>query len=144
MKTIFTDIEGVLCAPDTLRQLKLEDSSIEVNHCALPWAQLLADLLGDVNVEIVIHSSWRHHYSLVEIKKYFPVVIQGRIVACVLGHGRYDGILSYIDKNSIKEFVVLDDIADFFPENWKYLILCNSDVGLSDPVVQKKLRDFLR
>ncbi|MEI7530340.1 MAG: HAD domain-containing protein [Betaproteobacteria bacterium] len=142
MKTIFTDIDGVFCPVHESIHGNHQDSvdSINVN---LLWANLLADLLGDVAIQIVIHSSWRYRHSIDEIKKIFPESIQKKIVGTVVDHGRYDGIMSYVELHKIKEFIVLDDVADFFPMNWSYLILCDSEKGLSDINVQKKILDFV-
>lgn len=52
-------------------------------------------------------------------------------------------IKEWLVQHSINDYVVLDDVAKFFPGKWPSLILCNSALGISDPIVEKALRSWV-
>lgn len=134
MQTIFLDIDGVLHPFET---------AVISGGNMFCWAPLLAQMLGAAKVQIVIHSTWRHRYSLAEIRERFPESLRARIRGCTRGMGRFEGIRQYVAEHAITDFLVLDDIADFFPADWPNLLLCAGETGISDPLVQAKLREFL-
>lgn len=130
MKTLFLDIDGVLHP--------FGDAPV-----AFCWAPMLEEMVGSAEVTIVIHSTWRHSRTLEAIREFFPQSLRPRIAACTQGMGRYEGIRDYVEKHAIADYLVLDDIADFFPEDWPNLLLCAGETGISDSRVQEKLRTFL-
>ncbi len=135
MQTIFLDIDGVLhpCAAA---------GSLAAGEL-LRWSPLLAEVVGSAELHIVIHSTWRHSHSLAEIRLMFPESLRARIVACTQGRGRFDGIRLYVAEHALTDYLVLDDIAEFFPPDWPNLLLCTGETGISDPLVQARLRIFL-
>ena len=141
MQTIFLDIDGVLhpfnspSSPPSVDQISGENL-----FC---WAPLLADILGTADAQIVIHSTRRHRYSLAAIRDQFPESLRSRVGGCTAGMARLDGILQYVAEHGITDFLVLDDIADFFPPDWPHLLLCAGEVGISEPRVLAGIRDFL-
>lgn len=143
MQTIFLDIDGVLHPFDSAGSLPSEACPEITGDKLFCWAPLLAELLGAAKVQIVIHSTWRHRYSLAAIRDQFPESLRARISGCTLGMGRFEGIRQYVEEHAITDFLVLDDIADFFPPDWANLLVCAGETGISDPLVQAKLREFL-
>ncbi len=135
MQTIFLDIDGVLHPCDTAGSLPVGE--------LLRWSPLFAEMVGSAELHIVIHSTWRHSHSLAEIRLMFPESLRERIVACTQGMGRFESIRLYVAEHALTDFLVLDDIADFFPADWPNLLLCAGESGISDPLVQARLRDFL-
>ena len=70
--------------------------------CKLP---LLEDLISNVEVDIVVSSSWRFQHSLDELK-----ALLGKLGAKVVGttseayvgrHARYNEILQYVERHNI-------------------------------------------
>ncbi len=143
MQTIFLDIDGVLHPFDSAVNLPSEAGPGSSGGTMLCWAPLLAEIIGDSEVQIVIHSTWRLRYSLAEIRDRFPESLRARIRGCTRGTGRFDGIRQYVAEHALTDFLVLDDIADFFPAGWPNLLLCAGETGISEPLVQARLRAFL-
>ncbi len=55
-------------------------------------------------------------------------------------------IRTWLELNNIREFVILDDKAEYFPgypDAWPTLILCDAERGISDERVQQQLRSWL-
>lgn len=143
MQTIFLDIDGVLHPFNSESSPPSAAYPEIVGENLFCWAPLLAEIVGATEVQIVIHSTWRHRYSLAAIRDQFPESVRARVSGCTRGMGRLEGILQYVEEHAIKDFLVLDDIADFFPADWPHLLLCAGEAGISDPRVQEKLREFL-
>lgn len=149
MKTIFLDIDGVLHPFDTAIMLPSEACPGISGENLFCWAPLLAEILsgsdqpGAPAVQIVIHSTWRHNYSLEAIRNMFPQTVRPRVKGCTEGIGRLEGIRQYVEEQAITDYLVIDDIADFFPDDWPHLLACAGETGISDPRVQARLREFL-
>lgn len=123
MKALMVDFDGVLHPTS---------SSVEQQFCRL--ALLEAAILG-YECDIVISSSWRHHYSLQELKEHFPASLRRSIVATIgpehIGKWpRYREILSYCQTNGVRDWRALDDSFLEFPSPCKELILCNPNTGI--------------
>lgn len=143
MKTIFLDIDGVLHPFGSASTPPSEAYPGIAGEDLFCWAPLLAEILGTAEVQIVIHSTWRHRYSLSAIRDQFPESVRARVSGCIRGMGRLEGILQYVEEHAIADFLVLDDMADFFPADWPHLLLCAGEEGISDPRVQAKILEFL-
>ena len=143
MQTIFLDIDGVLHPFGSDAALSGDAGAKIAGEGLFCWAPLLAEILGAAKVHLVIHSTWRHRHSLAAIRNLFPDSLRERVTGCTRGLGRFEGIREYVEEHAIGDFLVLDDIADFFPPDWPNLLVCAGETGISDPVVQAKLRLFL-
>lgn len=141
--TIFLDFDGVL-HPSEYLSFKVVDGELvfgqDLRFC---WAGCLWDLIRENGSQLVIHSSWRHTYSLEQLRQMLPVKLGERVVAVTVGDDRYTSILAYVDAESIIDYVILDDAANDFPMGCNELLLCQERVGISCPEIQKKLADFL-
>lgn len=128
---IFTDIDGVF-----------HDCDSEP-FC---WAPYLWDLIALHDVDLVVHSSWRQHLELKEIKNWFPKPIDHRIIAVTEGTDPFDSILQYVERFKVDRFIVLDDCPERFPFKWVedgIVIRCDPALGVSSSLVLEKIHGFL-
>jgi len=101
-------------------------------------APLLSEVLGDCDCGIVISSSWRHHHSVSQLKRFLPPAIADRVVAvtadAVIGrHSRYCEILAYLAGNiAAADWRALDDSRFVYPESCPNLILCDAGRGFQE------------
>lgn len=141
--TIFLDFDGVL-HPSEYLDFKIIDGELvfgqDLRFC---WAGCLWDLIRENDSQLVIHSSWRHSYSLEQLRKMLPVELGERVVAVTIGEDRYASILDYVEAESIIDYVILDDAANDFPMDCNELLLCRENAGISCLEIQMKLADFL-
>lgn len=119
---LFLDFDGVLhpncCAPDEC-------------FCLLP---ALAATIAPFEIDIVISSSWRHHYSLRWIKKQFPAALRKRIVGTTGDsfpgtYARWREILEYLREHPAPDWRALDDFDFEFPPDCPQLIYCDGGRG---------------
>lgn len=144
MKTaLFIDIDGVLHPMSAIRFDFVDRELVIEGEHLMRWAPILYDLIEAFDVPLIVHSSWRHIYSLDEIVCAFPLPIRSRISDMTSDPGRYEGILSYVERHQIERFAVLDDMPGAFPPGWPHLIVCDSELGISTPEVQERIRRFL-
>lgn len=146
-RVLFLDFDGVLHPPKAIAGAKppLTPTQIRVG-----WSQTFEHLpvlerllTGYENVAVVVSSSWRHYLEETELAELLGSI--GTHFAGAVGHGaRDEAIRAYVTEHSIEDFVILDDVQKFFPGDWPQLILCNSALGISDPVVQQKLQAWLQ
>lgn len=124
MKVLFLDFDGVL-----------HPSSPGIDPL-FSKALLLEQAIKDIEIPIVISSSWRFTHSLVDLKEKLPKEVARKVVdvtggAFVGKHPRYHEIQSYLNLN--KEYVdwrALDDSYWEFPSNCRQLIRCNPNSGI--------------
>lgn len=100
-------------------------------------------LLKMPEIEIVISSTWRDTETLDELKRYFSEIVQDKIIGvtpsledgCDCG-GRQREIDSYLSANGLNSmnaaWIALDDMAIFFEEDYRHLILTDSRKGFSE------------
>lgn len=145
MKTaLFLDIDGVLHPMSAIQIEEVGRDMIVTGQDQLRWAPILWELIEEVDVQIVVHSSWRHIYRLDEIVRRFPMPIRDRIFDVTAGAGRYESIVEYVERYRIDRFAVLDDLPSAFPTGWRHLIACDPESGISDSAVHERVRHFLR
>lgn len=150
MRIIFADIDGVFHDADS-PQLDMEGNEIRVVGSELfVWAPILEQLLEPhPDVQIVIHSSWRHHFSLKEIRRRFPLALSRRIASCTPPGDRAESIERYVEQHGITDFLIIDDYLPEFcrGENlwihYDHLMIVQGATGISPPVVQAQIRDWL-
>lgn len=142
--TIFLDFDGVL-HPSEYLSFKVIDGELVVGEdLRFCWAGCLLDLIRQTDTQLVIHSSWRHSYSLEQLRKMLPLGLGERVVAVTVGEGRYGSILDYVEAESVIKYIILDDSGYEFPIECNELLLCRESVGLSCLEIQMKLADFLK
>ena len=124
---LFLDFDGVL-HPNLPKEDEL--------FCRVP----LLSALEEIDVEIVISSSWRFQSSLPELKQLFPPMLARKIVgvtgAALNGkYSRFREIQRYAIHADISEnFIALDDSHWWFPPHCRQLIVCDGAIGLTTDV----------
>lgn len=140
---LFLDIDGVL-HPDNAAEIVVEGGEWHVTGEGLfRWAPLVMDLIAPFDTQIVIHSSWRNHYRLHELKAFFPEAFRHRIMDVTGRGGRYQSIVEYVRERGVEHFRVLDDARSEFPDAWMHLVPCDGALGISNPLVQESVVGFL-
>lgn len=94
------------------------------------------------NVGVVVSSSWRQFLKEAELAELLAS-IRPWFAGAVRHGARDEAIREYVNEDAIEDFAVLDDVLRFFPGSWPQLILCNPALGLSEPAVQQRLKDWL-
>lgn len=135
MRVLFTDLDGVVHpGPNVATSLTHFCWVPNLTRLLAPWA----------DVEVVIHSTWRHQYELSELQEMLGVLGR-RVVDKTSGAHRWNSIEEWIARNpGVKSFRVLDDEPSEFP--WphpKELLICRPDLGIAEPEVQARLRAWL-
>jgi hypothetical protein len=151
---LFLDIDGVLHPNGIARTYVRRNLQGElVGHRILgdglwQWSEPLVRILREFpQVQVVLHSTWRHEISLADIKAHMPSELAGRIVALTPTDAfeRLDSIRLYCAKNAVERYVIVDDAAGQFPKGLPELVLCGEN-GLGDPstvaLVRSKLGGF--
>lgn len=129
MKVLFLDFDGVL-HPMT----EDERGRYPIGRPFVHESKL-ANCLENSNVKIVISSTWRRD-GLAENKKSLPMLAHlifdsTKIEMASTEISRYEEIMEYVDRYSIKDWRALDDdIAPFGKD--KRLIACDPAVGLTN------------
>jgi hypothetical protein len=121
MKTLMIDFDGVL-HPTSGGPLFSRLSFLESG-------------LLNFDCDIVISSSWRHHFSLQELLARFPETLRRSFVGTTgaphVGKlPRYQECLNYCQANGVSDWRALDDSFLEFPSPCKQLILCDPNTGI--------------
>jgi hypothetical protein len=136
MRILFLDVDGVLHpAPDVRTSL--------THFC---WLSILARALAPFDdVNVVVHSSWRDVYDLNELREMLDA-LGPRVLGVTTGTARWESIEAWVrlHQGRVRSFRVLDDMPGEFPDPAPLeLILCKPDLGVSDPEVQARMREWL-
>lgn len=102
--------------------------------------RMLDNTLSSFDCNIVISSSWRHHFSLSTLIENFSSTMRKSIVGTtgppfVGKWARYQEILDYCAAHGVRDWRALDDSFLEFPNPCKELILCDPNTGLDKPQV---------
>ena len=136
MKLLFLDFDGVL-----------HPSSSGVDNL-FTKASLLSMTLYEIDIPIVISSSWRFTHSLKELKEKLPSELSNKVIGItgepVIGkHSRYKEIVNYLSNHKdYKDWRALDDSYWEFPSRCRELIRCNPNTGLGTKEI-KHLNQWL-
>lgn len=136
---IFLDLDGVV-HPDDAGYLGSDDKVY--GEDLFLFIGVLEKILSNYpTVKIVISSTWRLILPLKDIIEYFPESLRPRIIAVTstLQWERYNAILEYVAKKSVKRYVILDDAKCDFPDDLPELIWCHSKLGIHEDRVQEEL-----
>ena len=147
-RAIFLDFDGVLHQPRAIAGAKPPLTPQEIQA---GWPQtfchlgLLKSLLeGHSDIAVIVSSSWRLFLTDVELGELLAPIEHwygGSTGDRRLG--RDAAIKEWLVVNGITNYLVLDDVKTFFPGDWPQLLLCNSALGLSDPLVYSKLKQWI-
>lgn len=124
------------------------------------WAPLLVDVLGNSNISIVIHSTWRKHYDDAVLKTFLPPEIARRVIV-LDGHikGRRelssdDYLAAAIELIAPSSLCVMDDRPEFFPvggrvfdwvsKNHGRFVWCDPEFGISKLSAREPLSAWLK
>lgn len=145
-RVIFLDFDGVLHPPKAISGAQPPLTPAQIKE---GWPQtfqhlpILKEILtGHTDIAVVVSSSWRLHLNDGELQEVLSL-ISPWFVGSVSKGSRDEAIRAWLQRYPIEDYVILDDVSKFFPGNWPKLILCKSALGLSDPLVQTKLRDWI-
>ena len=147
-RAIFLDFDGVLHDVDA-GSIEYENGSMVITGTRLfQHVGVLEQLiLPFPDVQLVIHSSWRNHYTLHELYARFPASLRNRIRGMTQpGTLRYAGILDYAEEHGISDYLILDDAPGEFcyssdlPDE---LVICHELLGIGSPVVQEQIQNWL-
>ncbi|WP_093166305.1 HAD domain-containing protein [Variovorax sp. YR216] len=152
-----------MTAPDSAPGLNLEEDELRdessfhfdgVLHPAgeppgttLPfeWIDLLAALLEPFDdVQVVIHSSWREHFSAPELTDFLEPVAD-RLLGAVDEGPKATAIERFLREHpQVTDALVLDDQVDEFPRGFPATLLaCEPGTGLSSKETQQRLKNWL-
>lgn len=135
MRVVFLDIDGVICTHKS-RFTYNRITALDKTNC-----DLLLKWVKKDDLKIVIHSSWRLYHNGIEVfkeelkKAGVPELIDYIYDVCEPKiRSKNDAIKYWIQKNSVDDFVIIDDDAIIHDEelNNKYIKIMNDDVGI-DP-----------
>ena len=137
-KTLYLDFDGVLHPNMTTKSRRF--IHLEALCCVLRNGPQVASgrdavKLGSGLIEIVISSSWRFQFTLVELKAFFPMDLRQFVTgttgpAFVGKHARWEEIRQHVRTHRVGDWRALDDSAFEFPRHCRELILCNGATGL--------------
>lgn len=145
-RVLFLDFDGVLHAPKAIARAKPPLTPREIlqgwpktfEH--LPVLQKLLE--GHQEIAVVVSSSWRLFLDDDELRELLEP-ISSWFAESIQKGPRDVAIREWLRHQPGIDYVILDDVAKFFPGDWQRLILCNSALGLSDPTVQTKLHAWI-
>ena len=104
----------------------------------------LRQILDDMDAQIVISSSWRYTHSLDNLRMMWEVRgLPGEIrdtLACGATYiSRGEEIECWLERNERPDYVIIDDLDDFFPAQRDYYVETNPIVGISEADAQKAI-----
>lgn len=108
------------------------------------WTWILADILEPYpDVRIVVHSSWRLLQPEAQIQTLLGPLCSRYAGVIPPPDERWEGIASYVIRNKLADYRILDDHPELFPAKLPQLIACDSESGLYDQDVRRQLRMWL-
>ena len=145
-RVVFLDFDGVLHPPKTIAgaQPPLSPAQIKAGWPdTLQHLPVLQEMLtAHSEIAIVVSSSWRLYLDDSELKELLQPIAPW-FAGSVRKGRRDEAITEWLGQHDIDNYVILDDVVKFFPGTWPNLIVCNSKLGLSDPLVQARLQHWI-
>lgn len=146
-RVIFLDFDGVMHPPRAIAGAR---PPLEPHEILTGWPAtfqhlgILQKMLeGHADIAVVVSSSWRMFLTDEQLGELLEPI--GWLYWQPSCRSRRC-IRAWLEVNAIADYVVLDDRLRFFPgleKDWPSLILCESELGISDPAVQKKLEEWI-
>lgn len=135
LPTLYLDFDGVL-HPGHAR-----------SHERFSCQNHLIDAIKGFDLEIVVSSSWRFHYTMAKLREVLHDEIGRRIVGItgdpVIGsYSRWREIERHAMFNRVKNFKALDDSTFLFPSDFGALIACDGTRGMG-AAQSRAIRDWL-
>ncbi len=109
------------------------------------WLPVLTELLAPwPDVEIVVHSSWRAHFTAAELRQLLGT-LGPRVIGGAPSIPKPQAIEAVLKANAglFRSHVVLDDDARLARHPGLQMILCDPQMGLSSPATQAELSRWL-
>jgi hypothetical protein len=142
MKTLFLDIDGPL-STNNFNGIDLDPECVKV----------LNEIIDRFNPNLVISSDWKDHHDIDEMNVIFAWnKVKKKISAFTpnlwgidfhkssqLEECRAKEILKFIEKNNIKEFIVVDDLnlTPWFGDN--FVLVRDFFRGIANEIIKEKL-----
>lgn len=145
-KTIlFLDVDGIChpagaCGP-------MPDGSV-FGEDLFRWVGPLLQLLEEMpEVDVVLHSSWRHAYGgdFQRLLGDLPPALAARVIGVtpLKVAKRQGSIEAYVRRYRVKQYVAIDDQPFYFEDGLPWLVVSGPD-GLSNAKTVQALREALQ
>lgn len=135
MKVLFLDIDGVLNSASTMKHGV---------HLCNKRIVMLSRLCKELDLKVVISSSWREIYDLRELKELLHRTGFGGIprVIDVTGNdtrgNRGTEIKAWLDAHpEVVQYAIIDDDRDMLPEQLPYFVKTSWKTGLNQRACEK-------
>ena len=144
---VFLDFDGVLNTEQYQARLTVDGKPTKDTWGPLfdPHAvESLRQILDDMDAQIVISSSWRYTHSLDNLRMMWEVRgLPGEIrdtLACGATYiSRGEEIECWLERNERPDYVIIDDLDDFFPAQRDHYVETNPIVGITEADAQKAI-----
>lgn len=135
MRVLFLDFDGVLHAVTGPSSTTKE----------FVWAPILDLLISEyLDVKLVVHASARDHMTVEWMAARIGKLGERIIGAAPARFQRWEAIQRFLASSpQVSSYRILDDMPKEFPRGLKELIVCQSNLGISDPAVQRRLKVWL-
>ena len=148
---VFLDFDGVLNTEQYQARLIVDGKPTKDTWGPLfdPHAvESLRQILDEMDAQIVISSSWRYVHTLDSLRMMWEVRgLPGEIIdtlACGATYiSRGEEIECWLERNERPDYVIIDDLDDFFPAQRDHYVETNPIVGITESDAQKAI-DILR
>lgn len=162
-RIIFLDYDGVL-HPDAAYMYKGKPE-LRADGALFMWGPHLEQLLSPYpDVKIVLSTSWVRELRFSRAKGYLPPSLQAKVIGATWHSSmrmsedlrplqrmtwwdlapRYRQIKRYVERAGLVDWLAIDDHPDEWAEaDHHHLVKTDSSKGLSDPLVQKLIQNWL-
>ena len=150
--TLFLDYDGVLHPPEVyLISGEPELRDHEPGEHLFCWLPHLVDVIADIDIDIVLSTSWKDRLGLEVAASYLPASIRVRIVGATVNQAheqisRYQAIERYVTEHALGDaWVALDDDMFGWPDEKRWHLARSIGIrGISCPLLKKELREKLQ
>lgn len=131
VRIVFLDFDGVL-----ITEVSAFRRDGPGHGCEKGAIDALNHLVAETSARVVVSSTWRLEYSLVELREMLESWgVQAEIIGVTPeAESRHEEIRAWLDDNvmtaPVKSFVILDDLAEMGPLESR-LIQTDAQIGLS-------------
>lgn len=149
--TLFLDFDGVLHPPEvylisgepTLR-------STFPGQYLFCWLPHLVEVLGGIDIDIVLSTSWKDHLGLEKAAAFLPEDIRSRVVGATISQltypiTRFQAIERYVHDHTLGDAWIAVDDDDFgWPHDKRWHLARSTGIrGISCPELKRELREKL-